>query len=159
MVVGLIRGSVIKRNLCQLFAPSISADSYIDLSMDLSPDIKYSVFTPVHLQQHRTSRAISDVHFTFSHLKAGSPKNAIRTFIWPVRYSVNIRRNRVPEMTTEVRAGTYIMAFQRPFALTIFPSIITAYSSGNGIRSAQVKTVYSRLFKQAVWKTLSVRSF
>ncbi|WP_331475737.1 MULTISPECIES: hypothetical protein [Eisenbergiella] len=79
-------------------------------------------------------------------------------FIWPVWYSENISLNSVPEITTEVNAGKYKHAFHNPFALTSLESISTANSIGKGIKKTSVKSIYSALFKIAVWNTVSFKS-
>ena len=73
--------------------------------------------------------------------------------------SLRMIRNSIPEITTEVRAGMYIITFQTPLAFVRRLSISTASSIGIGTIKSNVSTIYSTLFATAVAKNLSLASF
>jgi hypothetical protein len=76
-------------------------------------------------------------------------------FIWLPGASENIMRKSIPEITTEVRAGIYMMTFHTPLAFVRRLSRSTARTSGMGIIRTRVRAMYSTLFRTAVRKNLS----
>ena len=147
------------QNFCFAFAPSMSADSYSVPSMPFRPETKYSMLTPVHLHIHSNSSATQPVPLDFSQGIGARPSHCMIWFIWPPAPSENIRRNSIPEITTEVSAGIYMMIFQTPRALVMRLSIRTASSIGIGTSSRSVSTMFSTLLSTAVLKNGSLASF
>ena len=73
--------------------------------MFLSPDKKYSILTPVHLQHAKSNNAKKPVPAPFNHLIGSIPKNPITEFITAPSNSLNANLNIVPATTTDVNAG------------------------------------------------------
>ena len=117
------------------------------------------MLTPVHLHIQSNNRAIHPVVFAFSHGILAFPSKCINWFICPLSPSENISRNNIPEITTDVSAGMYMITFHTPLALVRRLSISTASIIGIGISRSSVKSMYSTLLNTAVLKNLSEASF
>ena len=117
------------------------------------------MLTPVHLHIQSNSSATHPVVFAFNHGMLALPSKCINWFICPLSPSENISRNNIPEITTDVSAGMYMITFHTPFALVRRLSISTASIIGMGISKSSVRSIYSTLLNTAVLKNLSEASF
>jgi len=118
------------------------------------------MLTPVYRHMASIRSAMSPLVSWRSHLTGPTPKIPMTWFIRPDSVSENIRRKMMPATTIDVSAGTNIDDLNTAFTrgLPILELSTAARTSGIGIRSAMVSTMYRVLLKSAFQKIRSFQS-
>src|SRR5690625_3011661 len=119
--------------------------------------MKYIVFTPDHRHITNANKTTRQTISSRSQRIGSMPTNASAWLATAFELSAKKRRNTIPATTTDVNTGRNIddlkIAFTR--SLPIFELTMTAKTSGTGIKSASVRTMYRALLNNAFQKTLS----